>query len=112
MDIVVEELLNNKKFDICIPLHNGVWQPKLDLVCGVEDCDFCEYIIWKDYGVTHECYYSSISEERVTKHLVENKPKILLSFLRDMKLPEINIRYWHKEIQKFYPLEEYPELWI
>jgi len=113
MDLEVEEMLNNEKFDICIPLHNGKWLPSLDLVCGVEDCFQCEYsVVYGVLGIDRECKYSTISENRITSHLLKQHPKKVLRLIKDMQLPENVVKYWQKEIQKKYSINEYPELWV
>jgi hypothetical protein len=112
MDIVVEEMLETDRFDICIPLHNGVWLNSLDLVCRNEVCEICPYSIWTDDGLKTECYFSNIGEDRVKPHLIKHHPRKILSLVKHMQLPEDDVKNWQKEIQKYYSIEEYPELWV
>ena len=112
MDLI-KEMYECGKFDICIPLHNGEWINSLDLVCRVEDCFQCKYGL--EYGelkVDRECLFARIDEKCIEEYLVENEPRAVLKIVKGMQLPEDNVKYWQKEIQKIYSIEEYPELWL
>lgn len=107
----VQEMYETGKFDICIPLNNGVWVNSLDLVCRNEMCMSCSYgSTTPDFVCI--CEFGSIEEKEIEKYLIENKPREILRLIQKMQLPQANVKYWHGKIKEKFSVEDYPEIWV
>ncbi len=102
----IDEMWDTGKFDIAQPINTGVWIQKLDLVCKTESCETCCYSDIDKFSML-TCYYSDISEDDITKYLLAFKPRELLRSARSL-----DYNYWFKELQKTYPIKDFPEYYI